>query len=66
MMILVSMGYFQRDSSAERMAISSRVEVKKFDGNNFELWKLEMEDLLVDKEQWVDMDIGSKPTSMSI
>ena len=29
---------------------SSRVEIEKFNGHNFELWKIKMEDLLVDKE----------------
>jgi hypothetical protein len=38
------------DLSAERgMASSYRIEIKKFNGKNFELWKLNMEDLLVDK-----------------
>jgi hypothetical protein len=37
----------------ERMASSSRIEIEKFNGQNFELWKLKMEDLLVDREQWV-------------
>jgi hypothetical protein len=35
------------------MASSSRIEIEKFNGKNFELWKLNMEDLLVDKEQWI-------------
>ena len=34
------------------MASSSRIEIEKFNGQNFELWKLKMEDLLVDREQW--------------
>jgi hypothetical protein len=39
------------DSSVERgMATSSRIEIEKFNGKNFELWKLKMEDLLVDKK----------------
>ena len=42
-----------------------RVEIEKFNGHNFELWKLKMEDLLVDKEQWEALDLGTKPTSMS-
>ena len=38
------------DSIIERgMAISSRIELEKFNGKNFELWKLNMEDLLEDK-----------------
>jgi hypothetical protein len=28
-----------------------------------ELWKLKMEDLLVDKEQWIVVDPGTQPTS---
>jgi hypothetical protein len=52
------------DLSAERgMASSSRIEIKKFNGKNFELWKLKMEDLLVDKEQWFIVDPGTQPTS---
>ena len=44
---------------------SSRIEIEKFNGQNFELWKLKMEDLLVDKEQWAAVDPGTKPTSVS-
>jgi hypothetical protein len=51
------------DSSVERgMASSSRIEIEKFNGKNFELWKLKMEDLLVDKEQWIIVDPGTQPT----
>jgi hypothetical protein len=51
------------DSSIERgMASSSRIEIEKFNGKNFELWKLKMEDLLVDKEQWIVVDPGTQPT----
>lgn len=50
-------------SSVERgMASSSRIEIEKFNGKNFELWKLKMEDLLVDKEQWIAVDPGTQPT----
>jgi hypothetical protein len=52
------------DSSVERgMEISSRIEIKKFNVKNFELWKLKMEDLLIDKEQWIVVDPGTQPTS---
>ena len=44
---------------------NSTVEIEKFNGKNFDLWKLKMEDLLVDKERWVAMDMGSKPIAMS-
>jgi hypothetical protein len=50
------------DSSVERgMAISSRIEIEKFNGKKIELWKLKMEDLLVDKEQGIVVDPGTKP-----
>jgi hypothetical protein len=49
--------------SAERgMESSSRIEIEKFNGKNFEIWKLKMEDLLVDKEQWIVVDPGTQPT----
>ena len=47
------------------MASSSRIEIKKINGHNFELWKLKMEDLLVDREQWIVVDPGMKPTATS-
>jgi hypothetical protein len=51
------------DLSVERgMERSSRIEIEKFSGKNFELWKLKMEDLLVDKEQWIVVDPGTHPT----
>jgi hypothetical protein len=52
------------DSSIERgMASSSRIEIEKFNGKNFELWKLKIKELLVDKEQWIAVDAGTHPTS---
>jgi hypothetical protein len=51
------------DSSIERgMVSSSRIEIEKFNSKKFELWKLKMEDLLVDKEQWITVDPGTQPT----
>ena len=47
------------------MASSGNIEIKKFNGQSFEFWKLKMEDLLVDKEQWIAVDLGTKPTAMS-
>jgi hypothetical protein len=46
------------------MEISSRIEIEKFNDKNFELWKLKMEDLLVDKEQWIIVDTGTQNTCM--
>ena len=45
------------------MSNTSRIEIEKFNGQNFELWKLKMEDLLVDQEQWVVVELGTKLTS---
>ncbi len=39
------------------------IEIEKFNGQNFELWKLMMEDLLVDKDQRIAVDLGTKPTT---
>jgi hypothetical protein len=51
------------DSSIEiGMVSSSRIEIEKFNGKKFELWKLKMEDLLVDKEKWIDVDPSTQPT----
>jgi hypothetical protein len=47
------------------MVRSSKMEINKFNGEIFELWKLGMEDLLVDKDQWIIMDPCPAPTGMS-
>ena len=54
------------DSFVETMASSSRVEIEKFNGHNFELQKLKMEGFLVDKEQWAVVDPGTKLAAMSL
>ena len=47
------------------MASSGKIGIEKFNGHSFELWKLEIEDLLVDKDQWIVVDLGTKPMTMS-
>jgi hypothetical protein len=47
------------------MASNSKMEIKKFNGQSFESWKLNMEDLLVDKDQWIVVDPGTAPTGIS-
>ena len=32
---------------------STRIMIDKFNGKSFELWKLKMEDLLVDRVFWI-------------
>jgi hypothetical protein len=47
------------------MVSSSKIEIEKFNGKSFEPWNLKMEDLLVDKDQWIVVDPGTAPTRMS-
>ena len=47
------------------MVSNGKIEIKKFNGQSFELWKLNMEDLLVDKDQWIAVDPGTKPTGVT-
>ena len=47
------------------MASSGKIEVEKFNGQSFELWKLKMEYLLVDKDQWIAVDPCTKPSGVS-
>ena len=47
------------------MVSTSRIEIEKFNDQNFELWKLKMEYLLVDWEQWIAVDPSTKPTATS-
>ena len=42
------------------------MEIDKFNGKSFELWKLKMKDLLVDIDQWIAVDPGTSPTRTSI
>jgi hypothetical protein len=44
---------------------SSKIEIEKFNGKRFELWKLEMEDCVVYKDQWIVVDPGTAPAKMS-
>jgi hypothetical protein len=48
------------------MASSSKIEIEKFNGQSFELWKLKMEDLLVDRDQWIVVDPGTAPIGTSV
>ena len=43
------------------MVSGGKIEIKKFNGQSFELWKLKMEDLLVDKDHWIVVDLSTKP-----
>lgn len=47
----------------EMASTFGRMDIKKFNGSNFELWKLKVEDLLVDRDLWVVVS-GQKPSGM--
>jgi hypothetical protein len=47
------------------MASNSKMEIKNVNGQSFELWKLKMEDLLVDRDQWIAVDPSTTPTGTS-
>jgi hypothetical protein len=47
------------------MTRCSKMEIEKFNGKIFELWKLNMVYLLVDKDQWIMVDLGTAPTRTS-
>jgi hypothetical protein len=46
----------------KKMVSNLKMEIKKFNGKIFELWKLKMEYLLVDRDQWIVVDLGTAPT----
>jgi hypothetical protein len=48
------------------MVRSSKIEINKFNGKNFELWKLKMQDLLVYKDQLIAVDSSISLTRTSI
>jgi hypothetical protein len=47
------------------MESKSKMEIKNFNGKSFELWKLNMEDILVDRDQWITVDPGTATTGTS-
>jgi hypothetical protein len=44
------------------MASNSKMDIEKFNGTSFELWKIKMEDLLVEIDQWIVVDTSTAPT----
>jgi hypothetical protein len=47
------------------MTRNLKMEIGKFNGKIFELWKLNMEYLLVDIDQWIAVDPGTAPRGTS-
>jgi len=50
----------------KEMVSSSKMEIEKFNGKIVELWKLKMEYLLVDRDQWIMVDPSIVPTIMLV
>jgi hypothetical protein len=38
---------------------------QKFNGKIFGIWKLKMEDILVDRDEWITVDTGTAPKGTS-
>ena len=47
------------------MARNSKMEIEELNGKFFELRNLKMEDLLVDRDQWIAVYPGTVPTGTS-
>ena len=47
------------------MVSSRKIEIEKFNGQSFELWKFKMDDLLVDKDHWIMVDLDTKLMGVS-
>jgi hypothetical protein len=47
------------------MVTNSRIEIEKFNGHNFELWKVKIKYLLVYREQWTRICLGTILIGMS-
>lgn len=44
-----------------------RIDVEKFSGSNFEMWKMKMEDLLFDRDLWDAIDENKlRPTDLTL
>jgi hypothetical protein len=43
------------------LASNSKMEIEKFNGKIFYLLKLNMEDMLVDRDQWIVVNPGTAP-----
>ena len=51
--LMQNSGYSQRILSICRMSNKTIIDIEKFNGHSFQLWKLKMEYLLVNQEQWI-------------
>ena len=48
-------------------SMSGRIDVEKFFGTKFEMWKLKMKDLLIDRDLWDAIDENKlRPTDLTL
>jgi hypothetical protein len=47
------------------MVSSSKMDIERFNWKLFELWKLNMEYLLVERDHWIIVDPSNTPTRTS-
>jgi hypothetical protein len=47
------------------MASNLKMEIEKFNGKLLEMWKLNIKDLLVERDQCIMVDLGTAPTITS-
>jgi hypothetical protein len=48
------------------MESSSKIEIERFNGQNWELWKIKIEDILIYQEQWTSICLGTQLIGMSM
>jgi len=53
----------QKKNYCREMVSTSKLEIENFNGTNFELWNINMEDLLIYQDLWVTI-CGTKPIGM--
>ena len=46
---MLGVGAFHSESCVTKILRNSRIEIEKLNGQSYELWKMNMEDILVDK-----------------
>jgi hypothetical protein len=42
-----------------------KMEIDKFNGKSFDLWKLKMVNIMVERDKWISVDPGTTPTGTS-
>lgn len=48
------------------MASTSHLDIEKFNGTGYEMWKLKVEDLLEERDQWLPVSVEKKPSTSTL